>query len=98
MTDKIVGLINWHKGVMESLHSRQLWSAVVTVVALLVYYFTGVKLNQDVILGFIFTMISLIVGSSVSQAGHALAQARLASLLPNAKVQSPPPVSDENLH
>jgi hypothetical protein len=77
-TDNLRVLINWHRGIISSLHSRQLLTALATVIALLIYYFTGMRVSQDVVYGFIAAMVSLILGSSAAQVAHAVATASIA--------------------
>lgn len=91
---RIWGLINWHQGLTESLHSRQLWAAVATVVGLLLQNFLNIHVSQTVLLGWILSGLSVILGSSVAQAAHAVATARLGAATADAPtVVSPPPAA-----
>jgi hypothetical protein len=72
-------LINWHQGWVATLASRQLWVAVATILGLLLQNFLGIRVSQDVLLGWILSGLALITGAGVAQAGHAAALGRMAT-------------------
>jgi hypothetical protein len=81
-------LIQWHQGIIETLRDRQFWASLVTIIGLVLQNFLGIHVSQTVLLGWILTGLSLVLGSSIAQAGHAVATSRLVAQVQTQKSPS----------
>jgi hypothetical protein len=83
---QILDHIHWQEGLSESLRDRQLWAAVASVLAILIYNFTGIHVRPDAVLAVILALVGLIVGAGVGESGHARAAGAATQALARAVV------------